>query len=46
MPQAYVAAATLPLRAAAFSNLSSSSDERLDGRGRAQVVVAVDRGGH
>ena len=45
MPQAYVAAATLPLHAAAFSYFSDGSDERLDGRGRAQVVVAVDRSG-
>ena len=50
MPQARGAPAMLPLRAVAFSNHSGSSDERLDGRGCAQAVVAaltvavVDRG--
>ena len=45
MPRARGAAATLPLRAAALTNLSSGSDKRLDGRERAQAVVAVDQSG-
>ena len=45
MPRARGAAATLPLRATALTNLSSGSDKRLDGRERAQAVVAVDQSG-
>ena len=45
MLQARGAAATLLLRAAAFNNVSGGSDERLEGRERAQAVVAVDQSG-
>ena len=42
---AWVAAASLPLHAAALGSLSGGSDERLDDRGRAQVVIAGDQVG-
>ena len=45
MPQAKGAAAMLLVRAALRSSHFGTSDERLDARGRAQVVVSVDENG-